>query len=593
MNEKGMELMTAMDGISDDMLADALPPGMGAYEKKHKLRRLSDFFDRPWVAAVISASVALMVLSGVLWVGQQAAKGPNEPAEGIAGQPIQTEINENTYPSESDRWPDYDNPPVPADANVVISSGGYVIAPTEYVQWKNTWNPDSHRFEEERGPEQWFAYLEEVDSGADPYDRQDIFRSLPRIPYRANSFSVAINHPSLQFLSVSAYNDDLRHAFSASLDENFDSAWTLKDVLQELQPGAYCILLIAYDKGLYVEEGGGYEDTMYEFLFRVDILESDETTIFPDEPPVEPLVESDILGLEFWVGDSNSTYELLSPCVTYAYLYDEAKDAWADMGGYDAHYALEKGILTVPTLTYAYAPGFKAFFKTVSQPVGEGYLLGMTVYNEQLMKIDRYHDIVPDDLYQLSDLKPGIYYIIFDTDLLRPMKEGAEKARVEYAFRLVVSNENGTPSTPPVNNDPDVWGATIITGNREIRPVGQNEWTLETLNAARKAGLLPEAYDKLCVPQFSESGCYIVRISLFKVKGETLSRMYDYMATDLNSLQERESGDWCVVYHVQRGDPNEEGSMLLRSYAFMLSIYDAASPGIPDTPLDEATHNAS
>ena len=31
MNKKGMELFCAMDGASDDVLIDALPPGMGAY----------------------------------------------------------------------------------------------------------------------------------------------------------------------------------------------------------------------------------------------------------------------------------------------------------------------------------------------------------------------------------------------------------------------------------------------------------------------------------------------------------------------------------------------------------------------------------
>jgi hypothetical protein len=76
MNKKGMELFSAMDGADDDMLLDALPPGMGTHSKKEKSRPWTDFFERPWVAAVISASVALAVLTGIVLAGRSAMKEP-------------------------------------------------------------------------------------------------------------------------------------------------------------------------------------------------------------------------------------------------------------------------------------------------------------------------------------------------------------------------------------------------------------------------------------------------------------------------------------------------------------------------------------
>ena len=62
MNKKGMDMLRAIDAVSDDMLLDALPPGMGSYATKRKSNRVSGFFERPWVAAVISASVSMKYL---------------------------------------------------------------------------------------------------------------------------------------------------------------------------------------------------------------------------------------------------------------------------------------------------------------------------------------------------------------------------------------------------------------------------------------------------------------------------------------------------------------------------------------------------
>ena len=95
MNKKGMDMFSALDGVSDDVLMDALPPGMGAYSKQGKSRRLAGFFERPWVAAAISAAVALVVLSGIIWAGQRdgasQAGGPQDDpvinADGVGNRP--------------------------------------------------------------------------------------------------------------------------------------------------------------------------------------------------------------------------------------------------------------------------------------------------------------------------------------------------------------------------------------------------------------------------------------------------------------------------------------------------------------------------
>lgn len=577
MNKKGMELLSAMDGVSEEMLADALPPGMGVYKEKQKSHRLAGFFEHPWVAGVLSAAVALAVLTGIVWAGQRAGKEPFDPSGSVGGHPSgsmsDAQQDGNTYPYETDIWPDYDNPPIPEDAKVVISSGGYSIAPSEYIQWKDVWNPEEGKMEEVRGDEQWITYLEEVDSGADMSQRREILQNLPRIPFVRGDFWTEILHPTLEFYAASAYDDDLRHAFSASLDQNFDSAWSLEEMLEQLSPGCYCVLLIAYDKGNYIEAADDYEDAMYEFLFLVDVR--DTTPTAPPEPPVEHPDIQAAMGMELWVGDQNPTYQQLKPYVTSAHLYQDEEGVWADIGGHGVDEWLKSGLVDFPTLTYA--PGFRFFFKPADKMVGEASLDRMTVYSgEDFMFYEDHHDVT-EDLWQLSQLKPGTYLVSFLAyHKGREFDGQSEEGTYEYAFRLIVPNEYET--IHPTIEEPRPDDVFLDVNGKTVYPAGRNEWTRADLSD--HLGALPAIPDQGCRLVYPDSSYSLCSLTVYRTDGEYLTQVYDSFHPDFSVLQGLEAGDYCVTFSVQHPDKSEDGVMLLRSYAFLLYVGYEASTGV-------------
>lgn len=572
MNDKGMTMMAALDGVRDEMLLDALPPGMGVYEKKEKSHRLSGFFDRPWVTAVVSASVALMVLSGILWMGQRAAQSPGGPSGEIGGQPGRPDTAETLHPIYTDQWPDYDNPPVPDDAKVVISSKGYRIAPAEYLQWKQVWDDDSQTFREERGAEQWLTYLEGADSGFDPSKGQAAFQSLPRLPYDGSGFSLEIPHTSLRLMTMSAYSESLRHAFSASLDEAFDSAWSVEDVLRELQPGTYCILLLAYDQGSYAEAGGGYEDAMYEFLFVVDIRASGETS-----PPVEPPVTHPCVGIHTSLG---SVY-FESPEEGYNLWREEWRDGqMISSDGPGAEEMLGKMLhIGLANVTHRATESVGTPIQLVLDHAGDT-LRDVTVYDQELNYLDN------GGLSLLAGLPTGTYVVVLTVESQGnyiPEADVYEGYCTQYLFVLTLQDRSTEPLPEPPPQT-DVWGAVLLSGNRQIQPLGQNEWSVEALTEALAGERLPQVvYDKTCLPVFAVQGCYVVGLTLYRVDGQKLTPIGRHTVSDLDILQSVADGDYCVVFDVQRADPQEEGSMLLRSYAFRLWAGYEASSGEVET----------
>lgn len=585
MNKKGMEMLVAMDAVGEEMLMDALPPGMGVYKEKQKSHRLSGFFERPWVAAVISAAVAVAVLTGIVWAGQRAGKSPAEDPAGIGGNPLSdADPNENTYPVEFDTWPDYDNPPVPEDAKLVISSGGYSIAPEEYIIWKDVWNPEKGKMEEVRGDEQWVTYLEEVDSGADASERREILQNLPRVPFQRGNFSAEILHPTLQFYAVSAYDDDLRHAFSASLDENFDSAWSLEEVLEQLAPGSYGILLIAYDKGNYIEAADDYEDAMYEFLFIVDIYDQRETEM-PIEPPVElPEIQA-AMGMELWAGDSNSTYQQLRPFVTYAYRYDDEKSDWEEATGYGVMQYLKYGWSEFPVFTYT--ADFKVYFKPVDGITGEAILQEMTIYNNDMMTYQTING-VQDDLEEIfSGLSPGNYLVTFMANHWGRWIDGQrEEGYYEYAFQLMVHGESETSHPTIVDPLPD--DVYLNVNGKKIYPAGRNEWAKD--DVYDHLGVLPAIHDVNCTPVYPDSSYSLCILTIYKLEGGSLAQVYYSFNPDFSVLQGLGDGDYCVVFSVQHPDTSEDGVMLLRSYAFLLYVGYEAATGAVGTYEPETIH---
>ncbi len=435
MNDKGMALFSAMGGVGDDMLMDALPPGMGVYEKKQKNHRFSGFFERPWVAAVISASVALVVLTGIIWAGQQAAKDPTGFPGEIGGNPANSDMNA----TEPDQWPEYDNPPVPEDAKLVISSGGYTIAPTEYIQWKDVWNSEEQKLEEIRGEMQWGQLMPELDSGGDDSLLMKEISNLPRIPY-ADDFQMTVSDRPLELQYASAYKEyqqSYKFAYGVALDLGLH---TVGDLMAELSEGSYYVLVVAYERGADIEGTNKHEGTMYEFVFRIDVFDEK-----PSQTPQDPYDENfEPIDIKVCLHSSQKSVAL-RPYVVTAKQYNEALDGWADIEEDGLSKNLSAHAHELPTLTYD--DDFHIYIKEIDGTATPRYLY---VYDENFESIDQFRtpgESFPWSPEELKSLAEGTYYIVLTFQQTGiTVGEQRESGTYQYGFGLVVRGEH-TPET--------------------------------------------------------------------------------------------------------------------------------------------------
>ena len=73
-NEKGFAAYTALKSVADDLVMDALLPadgGSAVVAPISKRRLVYEFFSHGWGVAVICALVAIAVMGGIIWAGQQ------------------------------------------------------------------------------------------------------------------------------------------------------------------------------------------------------------------------------------------------------------------------------------------------------------------------------------------------------------------------------------------------------------------------------------------------------------------------------------------------------------------------------------------
>ncbi len=92
---KGQRLSELLTDIDDDLVADAMPPDWraGKVKKIKKERRflstLGNIMDSGWTAAVLSALVAIGVISAIIWAGRNVSgsmsKEPTDPSAGGPG----------------------------------------------------------------------------------------------------------------------------------------------------------------------------------------------------------------------------------------------------------------------------------------------------------------------------------------------------------------------------------------------------------------------------------------------------------------------------------------------------------------------------
>ncbi len=419
MNKKDFQMMDMLDGISDELLADALPPNLRGFEKSSKSYKWIGFFEKPWVVAVISASVALAVLSGIIWAGQRAAKDPLYPSEGIAG--LLSDTLENVA-SATDKKPDYDNPPVPEDAQLVVSSGGFTIAPIENVQWTQYWNEDQEKMVVTYGKNLWGDHEEdEVETQPEGL----LEHQWPTIPY-ADDLSMKVENQSLELQYAEVFFSDLTFAGSCSFDHE-----TIRDLLAGLLDGTYYVMVTAFKQGNYIKDEG-YEGTMYQFVFCVDVLGDGSS-------PYAPLNPVDV---EVYAGSGDDRV-LLPPYLTVHTRYDEETGEEYSGRGYDAATVLAHVSGTLPTFTYT-----DGFTMTIKDVEGYGQYNGITVYDEA------FNVVLDSDnrrWEELPTLSPGCYYVVLHTlqrgqEYLEKMDQlltcHREKGWYWYGFRLNVSENS-------------------------------------------------------------------------------------------------------------------------------------------------------
>lgn len=766
MNKKGLDMFDALNGVRDDILMDAVPPGMGVYGKPIKGRRLAGFFDHPWVAAAISAAVALVVLSGIIWAGQQGGKEPgdlgsdgvgingvgNQPEGSVAEQlqrpegtaPRDEQVHPDKTPEDQapSEGPDYDDPIL--DAKMVISSGNTNMAPAEYILWQLTWDDASGKLLETRGEMQWTELMLELDSGGDDSALRREIESLPRIVYK-DDFFLTLNDENLKLQGAEAYRCDEQgysFAYGISLDMGNHS---VEDMMRKLGVGSYYVVIMAYDRGDYVEATGQNEGTMYEFVFRVDVENEPQTTDPSIKDPYDDHFEP--ADVKVCVGATNLAVAL-RPYVVNALQYNAETDAWAEVDGngladvladlhkelpvvtYDRNFEIyikeidgtatarylriyneyfeEVAAFETPGTTFPWHPeeiaeldegiwyvvldmyqtgvtvgedvergtyeyGFCLLVGSEGQDtpadvadmaamgiglwVGTGgnydqlkpYLIDATVYDDEMGEwqskageklINRlraggenlstvaYNDDfrmvtrvidpsdnpdeyvieflsyavydanlgevlvahnVTEELDMLSTLSPGTYYVIVQAvqagRVINVKGEhlGSEKGEYHYGFKVFIPSDDEPSDILP--GDPLYDDVFLISGNREVRPAGRNEWTLDAL--AANQGILPVASSADCQVVYPDNSYSMVNYTVYGIDGGVLTRIGGGTASDLGFLTALGQREYIVSFSVQWPDPKEEGSMLMRSYAFRLYVGYTWSEGETGIAIEE------
>lgn len=346
--EKGFAAYAVLGRVADDMVLDALLPedrGVGAAPvKKKSARRLFAFLESGWGVAIICALVAVSVMGGIVWAGNQP--GMSIPPAGT------DDPNTETFPMEV-------VPPTHADGVVMVNGMGYNVLPTEFFVWSQDVTEGENGMGEAVNADGlgfWGSMM-----------HLDAIRSLPDVTFVRNKayasyYSVSLDR-GYTLERITVYDMDMKEVLSEDVDDD----WCYDQCLRALTNGRYYVsLYVTHREG--ATHSCGYD---YAYLLTVsgDVEMTRSCTVTTDKTEYE------------W-GNPYYVIATLTSTVEGAYLQVDDPDAWSlvnmetgeahGVGGHDFPY--ESIIAPVSPTSYA-SSSYPLYFDWETTPPGRYRLI--------------------------------------------------------------------------------------------------------------------------------------------------------------------------------------------------------------------------
>ncbi len=264
-NEKGFAAYALLGHVADDMVVDALLPedrGAGvAPVKKERPRRLSAFFESGWGVAIICALVAVSVMGGIIWAGNQPGTGV--PPGGTVEPESQT-TDENMMP------PLYEEP---NRTMLLVWSDGIGCKPKRFMVWSELNYMDKNGMGQGTTAD-GLGFLGTIRQEGEKLDlpKASFIREIASQNGRIYGISL---DPEYILRQVTVYDMNLTEVYTESITESWET-WDYVGCMNALASGEYYVSFYVTHDGS--ESLGDVHNCGQDYAFILSVTDTAETT---------------------------------------------------------------------------------------------------------------------------------------------------------------------------------------------------------------------------------------------------------------------------------------------------------------------------
>lgn len=264
-NEKCFAAYNVLGYVADDMVVDALLPedrGVGvAPVKKERPRRLFAFFESGWGVAIICALVAVSVMGGIIWAGNQPGTGV--PPGGTVEPESQT-TDENMMP------PLYEEP---NRTMLLVWSDGIGCEPKRFMVWSELNYMDKNGMGQGTTAD-GLGFLGTIRQEGEKLDlpKASFIREIASQNGRIYGISL---DPEYILRQVTVYDMNLTEVYTESITESWET-WDYVGCMNALASGEYYVSFYVTHDGS--ESLGDVHNCGQDYAFILSVTDTAETT---------------------------------------------------------------------------------------------------------------------------------------------------------------------------------------------------------------------------------------------------------------------------------------------------------------------------
>lgn len=257
-------IMEAVNGIGDHLIAEAAEKlgflnGSAAVikgERRKGSSAFSRFINSGWGVAAVCALVAVSVMGGIIWAGNQPGHQP----------PVDTHEETTAPPEIESEAVDYIGDD---QTEVSLNSGGQVIYPREFFVWS--------------GPGDGLGFYGTVDA-------PQVEPILPTVYFvkdeSERAFELRLENRALLLRRAQAFDAEMQEVAD---EQSISEGWSCREFVQTLPVGRYHICLYIE----YTEDGEAVSGS--DYAFTVTVVETAEDIKGVEETVAETEAETNVL----------------------------------------------------------------------------------------------------------------------------------------------------------------------------------------------------------------------------------------------------------------------------------------------------------